>query len=159
MFVCVCDGGWRVMVVRHSCVLCVIFWCLELCVFLFDCLLYTPWAQLRRGAQGPHYYYYYDRACLLQESLPPPQARVRQGVLLYQGQPPQGPSPPSPTSRAQVWPLPWGRECHPHPGQACQALHRQAWVLLPPILVATLQVCRPLHRPWDNSSGADTLMW
>ena len=35
------------------------FWCLELCVFLFECLLYSPRAQLRRGAQRPHYYYYY----------------------------------------------------------------------------------------------------
>ena len=33
-------------------------WCLELCVFLFVCLLYAPWAQLRRGAQRPRYYYY-----------------------------------------------------------------------------------------------------
>ena len=37
---------------RHLCVV-----HLELCVFLFDCLLYTPWAELRRGAQRPHYYF------------------------------------------------------------------------------------------------------
>ena len=35
------------MLVRHLCVLRVSFWCLELCVFLFDCFLYAPWAQLR----------------------------------------------------------------------------------------------------------------
>ena len=34
----------------------VCFWCLELCIYLFDCLLYAPWAQLRRGPQKPHYY-------------------------------------------------------------------------------------------------------
>ena len=32
-------------------------WCLELGVFLFDCLLYVPWAHLRWGVQRPHYYY------------------------------------------------------------------------------------------------------
>ena len=52
----VCEGGGRVMLVRHLCVLRVGFWCLELCVFLFNCLLYAPWAHLRRGAQKPHYY-------------------------------------------------------------------------------------------------------
>ena len=30
------------------------FWCLELCVFWFDCLLYAPWAQSIRGARRPH---------------------------------------------------------------------------------------------------------
>ena len=50
--VCVCEGGGRVMLMRHLCVV-----HLELCVFLFDCLLYTPWAELRRGAQRPHYYF------------------------------------------------------------------------------------------------------
>ena len=54
--VCVCEGGGRVILVRHLCVLRVSFWCPELCVFLFECLLYAPWAQLRRGAQRPHYY-------------------------------------------------------------------------------------------------------
>ena len=29
------------------------------CLFLFDCLLYAPWAQLRRGALRPDYYYHY----------------------------------------------------------------------------------------------------
>ena len=46
------------MLVRYLRVLHVSFWCLELCVFLFNCLLYAPWAHLRRGAQRPHYYYY-----------------------------------------------------------------------------------------------------
>ena len=59
MCVCVGKGGGRVMLVRHLCVLHVSFWCLELCVFLFDCLLYAPWAQLRRCTQRPHYYYDY----------------------------------------------------------------------------------------------------
>ena len=35
--VCVCEGGARVMLVRYLCVLRVSFWCLELCVFLFNC--------------------------------------------------------------------------------------------------------------------------
>ena len=39
---------------RHLRVLRLGFWCLEVCVFLFDCLLYALWAQLRRGAQRPH---------------------------------------------------------------------------------------------------------
>ena len=47
LFVCVCvcvcvrvcEGGGRVMLVRHLCVQRVSFGCLELCVFLFDCLL------------------------------------------------------------------------------------------------------------------------
>ena len=43
------------MLVRHLCVLHVSFWCLEPCIFWFDCLLYAPWAQLRKGAQRPHY--------------------------------------------------------------------------------------------------------
>ena len=47
------------MLVRHLCVQRESFWCLELCVFLFDCLLYAPWAQSRRGTQRPHYYYHY----------------------------------------------------------------------------------------------------
>ena len=47
------------MLVRHLCVLHVRFGCLELCIFLFDCLLYAPLAQLRGGTQKPHYYYYY----------------------------------------------------------------------------------------------------
>ena len=42
------------MLVRYLCVLRVRFWCLELCVFLYNCLLYAPWAQLRTGAQRPH---------------------------------------------------------------------------------------------------------
>ena len=42
------------MLVRHLCVLFVSFWCLELCIFFFDCLLNKPLAQLRRGAQTPH---------------------------------------------------------------------------------------------------------
>ena len=53
---CVCEGGGKVMLVRHLCVLHVRFWCLELYVFLFDCLLYMPWAQLSSGAQRPHYH-------------------------------------------------------------------------------------------------------
>ena len=57
--VCVCEGGGRVILVRHLCVLHVGFRCLELWVFLFECLLYAPWAQLRRGARRPHYHYYY----------------------------------------------------------------------------------------------------
>ena len=57
--VCVCEGGGRVVLVRHLCVQRVSFWCLELCVFLFYCLLHAPWAQLRRSAQRPHYYYYH----------------------------------------------------------------------------------------------------
>ena len=44
--VCVCEGGGRVMLVRHLCVLRVKFWCQEICVFLFGCLLYAPCAQL-----------------------------------------------------------------------------------------------------------------
>ena len=44
---------------RHLCVLRVSFGCLELCVFLFERLLYAPWARLRRGAQRPHYYHRY----------------------------------------------------------------------------------------------------
>ena len=47
MCVCVCEGGGRVMLVRHLCVLCESFWCLELCVFLFDRLLYAPWVALK----------------------------------------------------------------------------------------------------------------
>ena len=46
------------MLVRHLCVLRVSLWRQELCVFMFDSLLYAPWAQLRRGAQRPHYYYH-----------------------------------------------------------------------------------------------------
>ena len=48
MHVCVCvcvsegGGGGRVMFVRHLCVLRVSFWCLELCIVSFDCLLYAP---------------------------------------------------------------------------------------------------------------------
>ena len=42
VYVCVCEGGGRVMLVKYLCVLRVSFWCLELCVFLFNCLLYTP---------------------------------------------------------------------------------------------------------------------
>ena len=63
--VCVCQGGGRVMLVRHMCMLRVSFWCLELCVFFFDCLFYVPLglAQLRRGAQRPHYYYCYHDCC------------------------------------------------------------------------------------------------
>ena len=61
----VCEGGGKVMLVRHLCVLRVSFWCLELCVFLFDCLLYAPWVQLRRGAQRPYHYHYYRLWSLL----------------------------------------------------------------------------------------------
>ena len=57
--VCVCEGGERVMLVRHLCVLHVSFGCLELCVFSFDCLLYAPWALLRKGPERPHYYYHF----------------------------------------------------------------------------------------------------
>ena len=42
---CVCVWRWRwgrVMLVRH-------LWCLEHWFFLFDCLLYTPWAQFEKG--------------------------------------------------------------------------------------------------------------
>ena len=35
--VCVYEGGERVILVRHLCVLRVSFWCLKLCVFLFEC--------------------------------------------------------------------------------------------------------------------------
>ena len=67
MCVClfVCERRGRVMLVRHLLVLRVSFLCLELCVLLvsgtvrpFVWLLYVPWAQLRNGAQRPHYYYY-----------------------------------------------------------------------------------------------------
>ena len=56
---CVCKGWGRVILVRHLCVLRVRFWCLELCIFLFECLMYAPWAQLRRGTQRPHHHHYY----------------------------------------------------------------------------------------------------
>ena len=42
VYVCMCEGGGRVMLVRYLCVLRVSFWCLELCVFSFNCLLYAP---------------------------------------------------------------------------------------------------------------------
>ena len=37
MYVCVCEGGGRVVLVRYLCVLLGSFCCLELCVFLSDC--------------------------------------------------------------------------------------------------------------------------
>ena len=56
--VCVYEGGGRVILVRHLCVLRVSFLCLELCVFLFDCLLYAPWAQLRMGTQKTSFFFF-----------------------------------------------------------------------------------------------------
>ena len=68
---CLCEGGRRVMLVRYLSVLHVSFWCLELCLFLFNSLLYAPWAHLRRGAERPdyNYYYYYYFFISLKESI------------------------------------------------------------------------------------------